>query len=290
MAGSLGGWPQSMQELAVAIELGHPRAGVAVGDEEGAVGQPGDVGRPVEVVGPAAGHAALAHRPHQLPVVGEDVDDVLVVVDDPDVLLRIVGADQDLVRAAAGFAQARTARRRQQVVVLQPLLDGGAVAIDREHQVVAALLVEVVLARVVAAAGVGPPRRQQAGADPRRGAFGQLDFAALRHPDLVGTLGEDAGARTPGPAGVRLVASRAAAWASRRPPRSRPSAPAAPVVRPCSGRLARTRQGPAPAPSAPRDSPPPPRSPASERACCTPAKCRRPGDDALSAPSLSTSP
>ena len=162
--------PPVHQELAGAIELGHAGAGIAVGHEEGAVGQPGDVGGPVEVVRAAPGHAALAHRAHQPPVVGEDVDDVLVVIDDPQVLLGIVGADEHLVRPAAGLAESRPARRRQQPIVLQPLLDGVAIAIDGEHQMVAALLVGVVLARVGPPAGVRAARRQQARADPRRGA------------------------------------------------------------------------------------------------------------------------
>ena len=105
LSGSAGGRPQSMQELAVLVELGHARAGVAVGDEERPVGQPGDVGGPIEVVRTASRHAALAHRLHQLAVVGEDVDLVHVVVDDPDVLFRIVRVDQQLVRAARHLAE-----------------------------------------------------------------------------------------------------------------------------------------------------------------------------------------
>ena len=131
------------QELAVAIELRDARAGVAVGDEERAVGQPRDVGRPVEVVRAAPRHAAFAHRLHQLAVVGEDVDLVHVVVDDPDVLLRIVRVHQDLVRSAAHLAEPGAARRREIVVVLQPLLDRLAGAVDGEHQMVPAHLIGV---------------------------------------------------------------------------------------------------------------------------------------------------
>ena len=58
---------------------------------EGPVGQPGDVRRSIKVVRPASGHAALAHHLHEVPVVREDANDVLVVVDDPDVPLGIVG-------------------------------------------------------------------------------------------------------------------------------------------------------------------------------------------------------
>ena len=89
------------EELAVLIELRDARAGVAVGDEEGAVGQPVDVGRPVEVGGVRAFHFRRADGLQQLAaVVGELVDDLHVVVDDPDVLFRIVRADVDRVRAA----------------------------------------------------------------------------------------------------------------------------------------------------------------------------------------------
>ncbi len=139
--GSTGGWPQSIRNLPFLVELRDAHTGVTVGDEERAVGQPGDVGRPVEVVRAAARHASLAHRLHQLAVVGEDVDLVHVVVDDPDVLLGIVGVHQDLVRSAAHLAEARAARRRQVLVVLQPLDDRLAVAIDGEDEVMTPQLV-----------------------------------------------------------------------------------------------------------------------------------------------------
>ena len=75
------------QELAVLVELGDACAAVAVADEERPVGQPGDVGRPIEAVRPATAHAELPFAVHQLAVVGEPLDHVQLVVDDPDVLL-----------------------------------------------------------------------------------------------------------------------------------------------------------------------------------------------------------
>ena len=194
-----------LDEFAVRVELRHARAGIAVGHEERAVGQPGDVRRAVEVVRAPPRHAALAHRLQQLAVVAEDHDLVHVVVDDPDALFRVVRVHQDLVRPAAHLAESRAARRREVVVVLQPLLDRLAVAIDREHQVVPALLVEVGLAGVVAPAGIRPAGVHQAGARPRLGARRQLDLAALRDPDLVRAFGPDARARSPRPAGMREI-------------------------------------------------------------------------------------
>src|SRR4029077_18598212 len=73
------------QELAALVELRDTRAAVAVTDEEGAIGQPRDVRRTVEQ--PAAVASALSlcsPRLHQLPVVGELVNHVELVVDDPD--------------------------------------------------------------------------------------------------------------------------------------------------------------------------------------------------------------
>ena len=99
-------------ELAVLVELGDARAAVAVADEERAVGQPVDVGRPIEQRPPSRPRWPFgAQRHHQLAVVGELLDDVQLVVDDPDVLLGIVGAHLDLVRARARRPSARTACR-----------------------------------------------------------------------------------------------------------------------------------------------------------------------------------
>src|SRR2546425_5176308 len=55
----------------------------------------------------------------QLAVVGEDVDFVHVVVNDPDVFFGIVGIHQDLVRSAAHLSQPGTSWRRKVLVVLE---------------------------------------------------------------------------------------------------------------------------------------------------------------------------
>ena len=62
----------------------------------------------------------------RLAVVGELVDDVLVVVDDPDVLLRIVGADGDEVRPL------------QHRVPLRPRVDQVALGVEDEDAVLPA--------------------------------------------------------------------------------------------------------------------------------------------------------
>ena len=61
--GSFGGSAPVLDELAVAIELGDAGAAVPVADEERAVGQPVDVGRPIEQLAGIA--PALAHRPER---------------------------------------------------------------------------------------------------------------------------------------------------------------------------------------------------------------------------------
>ena len=112
------------EELPVLIELRHACAGVAVRDEEGAVGQPIDIGRPVEVRCVRAGYLRSADGLQQLAaIVREAVDYLHVVVDDPDVLFRIVRADVDGVRTA------------EQLVPLLPGLDDLAVAIHHHHAV-----------------------------------------------------------------------------------------------------------------------------------------------------------
>ena len=112
------------QELPVLVELRDARAGVAVGDEERAVGQPVDERRPVEVRRVRALHLRRADRLHELlAVVREPVDHLHVVVDDPDVLLRIVRADVDRVRTP------------QQLVPLIPRLDDVAVGIGDDDAV-----------------------------------------------------------------------------------------------------------------------------------------------------------
>src|SRR5262244_3081748 len=85
-------------EVVVGVVLDNTGAAVAVGDEVGPVGQPGNVRRPVERVGPATTYAELPFAVNQFTVVREAVDHVELVVDDPDVLLFVVGADLDLVR------------------------------------------------------------------------------------------------------------------------------------------------------------------------------------------------
>ena len=67
------------------VEDHHAVVVEAVGDQDAAVGQEGDVLRLAEMRGVAAGHVLLAERLQQLlAVVREDVDGVEGLVDDPD--------------------------------------------------------------------------------------------------------------------------------------------------------------------------------------------------------------
>ena len=104
-------------EFVVGAELRDARAAVAIADEVRPVGQPRNVGRPIERIRTAPSLSELAERVHQLPVVGEAVDHVQLVVDDPDVLLLVVGTDLDLVRAASAGQLA------EQLVEVRPLVD-----------------------------------------------------------------------------------------------------------------------------------------------------------------------
>ena len=119
-------------EVVFRVVLGHARAAVAVGDEVGPVRQPRDVRRPIERVRPAAAHAELALAVHELPVVGEAVDHVELVVDDPDVLLLVVRADLDLMRPPAAGQLA------EHLVEMRPLADQVALAVHDDDRVLKA--------------------------------------------------------------------------------------------------------------------------------------------------------
>ena len=194
-----------LDELVVRAELRDARAAVAVGDEIRAVGQPGDVGRPVERVRPAAAHAELALAHLELTVVREAIDHVQLVVDDPDVLLGIVRADLDLMRTAAAR---QLAEHRIEVL---PLVDEVAFAVDDDDRVLPAAFPAarglrlarrgdaVAVAGRIAAGRVERPYGVH-GAAPSR----QRQLAAHREPDSVRALGVDAAERAPGPAVVRV--------------------------------------------------------------------------------------
>src|SRR5882762_4920170 len=87
------------QKLPVLVELDHPRPVVTVRHDEAAVGEPVDERGAVEMLVVRAGLAVCADRLYlRFAVMRELVNHVLVIVDDPDVLFRIVGADGDEVR------------------------------------------------------------------------------------------------------------------------------------------------------------------------------------------------
>jgi hypothetical protein len=111
-------------EVVFRVVLGDARAAVAVGDEVGAIRQPRNVRRPIEGVRSAAAHAELSLAVYELPVVGEAVDHVQLVVDDPDVLLLVVRADLDLMRAAAAR------QLREHLVEMRPLVHELTVSIQ----------------------------------------------------------------------------------------------------------------------------------------------------------------
>ena len=190
------------QELAVRVELGDALAAVPVADEERAVGQPGDVGRPIEERSSLASPLPLgAERHHQLAVVGELVDHVQLIVDHPHVLVAIVRVHLDLVRPAA-------ARHLEQLVVLRPPLHHLAVAIDDEDHMVITPLPSTLLSRL--ACGTEPVivarsrtrRLEHAVGRPRLRARRQRQLTALGDPDAIGRLCIDRTDRSPRPAVV----------------------------------------------------------------------------------------
>src|SRR5688572_22013009 len=119
-------------EVVLRVVLRDARAAVAVSDEVGAIGQPRDVRRPIERVRSAAAFAELTLAVYELPVVGEAVDHVQLVVDDPDVLLLVIRADLDLMRSAAAW------QLREHLVEMRPLADHVALPIQDVDRVLVA--------------------------------------------------------------------------------------------------------------------------------------------------------
>ena len=112
------------KEFAVLVEFRDARSVVAVGHKHGAVGKPRQKRRAVEVRAVRAGHFGRADGLHQLfPVVRELIDRVHVIVDYPDMFVRIVGIDRDEVRAL------------QNLVPLRPAFDDVAVGVRDDDAV-----------------------------------------------------------------------------------------------------------------------------------------------------------
>ena len=106
------------QELSILIELGHARSVIAIGDEHGAIGKPSEKRWAVEMCAIGAGYLRSADGLQQLlPVMGELVDNAHMIVDDPNVLFRIVRIDGDEVRSL------------QNLIPLGPSLDDVAVCV-----------------------------------------------------------------------------------------------------------------------------------------------------------------
>ncbi len=212
------------EELAVLVELGDAVAVVAVGDEHAAVGQEGKERGTVEVRRIGSGLVRRTERHHDLLAVVRHLEDgVLVIVDDPHVLLRIPRVDVDSVRPP------------HHLVPLRPRFDDVAGGIEDDDGVLPAridahapapLLLRIVgvgaraagagRARGRTLGGVAPRylshRERQAGADlrhrPCRGTHHQRQLAALHHVDAVGTLGEHSLCRAPRPVFVAGKAGR----------------------------------------------------------------------------------
>src|SRR5258706_835841 len=113
------------QVLAVLVEFDDAGIIVAIADEEGSIGQPGDIRWAAEVLAVGARYIAFTHGSQQFLAVVRELQDLLTgAIDDPDVLLRVVGVDPD------------TMRPLNHLVPLFPLLDHLAGVIDNEHLMV----------------------------------------------------------------------------------------------------------------------------------------------------------
>ena len=149
--------------LSFFVELRDARPAVPVSDEVGPVGQPGDVRRAIEGVRAPSPDAELAVREHELAVIGELVDDVKLVVENPHVLLFIVRADFDLVRTAAA------GQLLEQLVLIRPLVDEVALPVEDDDRMLEPPLPSAFVGRLAGRAeAVGVARRIAAGGSKRR--------------------------------------------------------------------------------------------------------------------------
>src|SRR5262245_61519691 len=113
------------QEFALFVELHDARIDVSITDEERYVGKKRDVRRPGEMCLIVSGNAGFSERSHQLlAVVGELENLVPVIIDHPNVPLRIIRTDADVMRTASTL---------KQLVPLRPRLDHLAVAVKNQN-------------------------------------------------------------------------------------------------------------------------------------------------------------
>src|SRR5262245_60038856 len=209
VVGILRGGSPIHQKLSVLVELGHSRAAVSVAHEERAVGQPGDIGWPVEESATVAAFLALGTKCHyKFSVVSELVNHVKLIIKDPYVLFGIVGTHLDLVGPSSTL-------HLEEFVMLGPRLNELAVTIHDKNDVVITAFPTtffrrftgsaqaIVIACSVAASGIelGVWR-------PWLRTRRQRQFTALRDPYAVGRLGKYGANGAPGPA-VMLDAVRA---------------------------------------------------------------------------------
>ncbi len=212
------------QELSILVELRDTSAGVTVGHEERPIRQPVHERRPIEVGRISTFLLRRADRLHQLlAVVGELVDHLHVVVDNPHVLLGMVRADVHGMRAP------------QDLVPLRPRLDDVAVgvgdddavlplgvdaklsirrALDPEHVVSAFPRRQPLACVLIGSAGARERRLRRVSPHPRhrkadagahlwqqRRPWGVhlRELTAEQHEDAIRTLGKHALSRTVGP-------------------------------------------------------------------------------------------
>ena len=196
-------------ELVVGVELRDARPAVPVGDEVRPVGQPGDVRRAIEGVRAPSPDAELAVREHELAVIGELVDDVKLVVENPHVLLFVVRADLDLVRTAAA------GQLLEQLVLVLPLVNHVALPVEDDDRMLEPALPSAFVGRLAGGAeAVGVARRIPAGREERRvrrpglGVLGERQLTAHGDPDPIGAFGIHPAERSPGPPGVGMTRVR----------------------------------------------------------------------------------
>ena len=197
------------QKFAVFIEFHDARIAVAVCDEHRPVGKPVDEGRPVEVLFVVARLIGRAEGLYQLlAIVREFVNRMALVVNHPNVFIRVIRVNGDVVRAL------------EHGIPFGPVFDQIAVRVhDYDAMLPPRVHAKLPFPHGIARGSNRPNRgvtkrklgnrKGDAGANFGVGNFfGALhrgNFAALQDENAIGALREDALHRSPGP----LFVSRA---------------------------------------------------------------------------------
>ena len=179
LAISSAGCSPGREKFSIFVKLHDARIAITVADEECAIGQPGDVGGPLEMLVVIAGLVPHAQRHQKLFAVIGKLEDLMVnVVNHPDVVLGIIRTDQHRMRAAPIL---------EEMVPLRPRFDELALGIDDG---------DAILEHGHDTCGRRPQRPGEA-IEIARELIGESQLATIGDKDFVGRLGKNPAGGSP---------------------------------------------------------------------------------------------